>query len=330
MALTTRAKCLLQLGITDDATAFSALVVSLHGATLTACTFAVNAGQTTLTVTPTPGSPTVFTLTDAAYDTLSELATAISGLSGLEAAVASGVANSTASTLLSASQSVTINATTESGQLTYTNATYATSASYIDQCILDVQDAAYRWCNRDLTTGFGSGTFTETYDGHGSPWIQLRNWPITSITSVSVLAPDGTSTTLDSTTYRVDTRTGMLYRTSGEPWGWGGGVGFDGGGDWSGNGGVNSQPAYYRGWSNQFPDGFQNVVVVYVGGNATIPDSLERAARQAVCDLFINRRANRLIGSETNNGRSVTYADADQIIQRNAALWSQWRAGVPV
>jgi hypothetical protein len=324
MALTTRAKVLLQLGLTDDATAFSALAVTLKGATLTACTFAVNAGQTTLTITPTPGSPTVLTLTDAAYDTMSEVATAISAISGLQAAVASGVANSTASTLLTASQSVTINTTTEVGQLTYTNATYATSASYIDQCILDVQDAAYRWCNRDLTLGFATGTFTETYDGHGSPWIQLKNPPITSITSVSVLAGDGTSTTVDSQTYRVDLTTGVLYRTNGDYLLAGTGTGVYGGG-WDGSNGVNSQPAYYRGFSNQWPDGFQNVVVVYVGGYATIPNDLERAARQAVCDLFINRRANRLITGESNNGRTVQYADANQLIERNASLWSQFR-----
>lgn len=319
MALTTLAKVLQQLDMTDDATASGGIVVSLKGATLTSCTFAVNAGQTTLTITPSIGSPTVLTLTAAGYDTFTEVVTAINAISGLEAELVSGVSGTLASTLLTASQSVTINSSSEADQLTYTNATGGTQSAFISQCILDVDRAAARYCGY-ISSSMTSGTQTELYDGTGAPWLSLASFPVTSITTVTIIDASGGETVLSSSYYRINLKTGVLYRLGSSLSGWDTGMSAA-----YSDSGYYQYPLTQRDWSAVWPEGFQNIEVVYVGGYSSVPDDLERAARQSVVDLYLNRRANRMVQDERYGGRSVSALTADELVRRNSDLWAPFR-----
>lgn len=323
MALTTRALVLQTLGLTDDATASAAIAVSLKSTTLTSCVFTVNSASTTLTVTPNTGAPTTFTLTAAAYDTLGELATAISALSGLTASIATGLSTSTASTLLTASQSVTITTASDLGQMTYTNAGNGTVAALVDQLITDGSDEICRYCGFD---SFDSATYTEKYDGTSTPYILLRHAPVTSITSVSWLDSDGNATAYDSSQYRCNLATGQLDMISN---GWGGyGGGWVGAAPSYGNGGTAGYlgPAYNRDFGTAFPRGFQNIQVVYVAGYSVLPAGLKRAATAFVVDMYLNRRTNISMASDAGGGRKTEQSSpTDQWSRRMEQLFANWR-----
>jgi hypothetical protein len=163
-----------------------------------------------------------------------------------------------------------------------------------------------RSCGRDLTNGFNSGTFTEYFDGTGEETIQLSEWPVTSITSVTRRYADASTETLSASTYRVDLATGVLSRIdavrSRFPVSTFGTVETD----------FGAEP--------QFESGFQNFTVVYVGGYSTIPSDLKMACYQ-LCDLArgsIGMNGN--VSSERIGDYSVTYADPDKAAAIKANL----------
>lgn len=57
---------------------------------------------------------------------------------------------------------------------------------------------------------FTAGTLTEKYDGQDSPILSLRNYPITSITSITITNPQGGSSTVSSNRYGVNLNNGVL------------------------------------------------------------------------------------------------------------------------
>jgi uncharacterized phiE125 gp8 family phage protein len=61
-----------------------------------------------------------------------------------------------------------------------------------------------------------SRSFTETYDGTDEVWLQLRQWPVVSLTTVVEVDPDTGATlqTLDGSMFRVDERLGRIARAS--------------------------------------------------------------------------------------------------------------------
>lgn len=144
-----------------------------------------------------------------------------------------------------------------------------------------------RWCDRDESTGFEGGTDkTEYYDGNDSPTLQLREWPVISITSVAERADDGTLTTLDSTEYRADLRTGVLSRQAST---YGRIIALTG---------RASIPGF--GHSPNWGAGYQNWKVVYKGGFATIPGDLKYGCYK-VCDALWAQRRKDMAGIQSES-----------------------------
>ena len=172
-----------------------------------------------------------------------------------------------------------------------------------------------RWCGRNLTNGFESATRTENYDGTNGPTIQLIEWPITSITSVAERTADGTSTTLAATTYRVQATTGILSRVDVER------------GRFTGYNNVGGIDAVW-GIDPNFIDGFQNIVVVYVGGYSTIPSDLQVACAKLTDMSRATAGANLALNSESIGQYSYTRANAAdyETLQRN--IINAYRSGV--
>lgn len=119
-----------------------------------------------------------------------------------------------------------------------------------------------------------SGTLTEKYDGTDSPNLSLRSYPITSITSVTITTPQGTSATVASTRYGVNLLNGVLKfdpprtgRNSDAMW----------------NGSPGSGYGYpVDVWADMcvFPRGEQNVTVVYTVAMDSPPADLLLALNQ--------------------------------------------------
>lgn len=318
MSLTTRAKVLQTLNLTDDATTAVALAVAFDPATasLTQVVFATNSTSTTLTVTPTPGSPTVFTLTSTSYDTMTELAAGIEALTGIECNAVAPNSTTLASTLLDASQTVTLTTSNTLGQMTYSNTAAGTVAAFIDSIILDVDAQIARYTGRTYETA----TFTETYDGDGTPFLQLNNYPVASVTSISWVADDGSLTAWPTNTYRFEASTGRVQLDAAYQVYGGGAQGPPGYAGFYGDYGAEYSPAYTRGWINAFPEGFQNVQAVYVGGYASIPADLSRVATEMVVELYLNRRTNPRASGESVAPVSVSFMSIDDLMKKY-----QWR-----
>lgn len=160
-----------------------------------------------------------------------------------------------------------------------------------------------RMCGRNLTTGFESATRTETYSGMDETTIQLVEWPITSVTSVTQLFAGGSTQAIDSTTYRFNADTGLLARIDAVR-GRFASFGTDGSnvaGTWR------PEPMY--------AEGFYNYSVVYVGGYSTIPDDLKQATCQMTDILYATRGRDPSLKSESLGQYSWTAADAAQINQ---------------
>lgn len=107
---------------------------------------------------------------------------------------------------------------------------------------------------RQVGRVFDSATFTEYVDGASSPTIGVSNYPVTSVTSVSLIDRSETVVyTYDATGYKVEASTGLISRECGGLWG-----------------GVDMyaplvQPMVFA-KAPSFPDGWRNIRVVYVGG----------------------------------------------------------------
>lgn len=177
--------------------------------------------------------------------------------------------------------------------------------------------AIRRYCGRDEVTGFAAATYTEKYDGNGSDVIQLREWPLASVTSVTLIADDGTTDAYATTDYRPNLRTGGLYLLGSVS----GRVLTDFGGLMLG-GGYGVSPCW--------PVGEQNLSVVYVTSGA-VPDDLKLACYQIVDFLFAERRHNPAMQSESLGAYSYTRARASEAITTRtviADLCADFRTGV--
>ena len=172
-----------------------------------------------------------------------------------------------------------------------------------------------RFCGRNLTNGFESATRTETYCGMDETTIQLREWPITSITSVTQLWAGGSTEVLDSTTYRADSESGLLSRIDA----------------------VRGRFSSYRTdgsnvvgtWKPEphFAEGFFNFSVVYVGGYATIPADLHRAVCLLTDMLYVGRGRDLSLKSENLGQYAYTLGDASNALQIKRDLLGPFNTG---
>jgi len=179
-----------------------------------------------------------------------------------------------------------------------TTSTYDTFiGTILDWVSSDIRD----YCSRSESNGFESATRTEYYSGPDDAIIQLRERPVTSITSVTQTYAGGGTTVLDSSSYRVDADSGLLSRIDVQ------------------RGRFASYSASYLGQggdfkpSPRFEEGFNNFTVVYVAGYATIPGALQKATCLLADMLFNGRGRDLSLQSETIGQYSYTLADQTKV-----------------
>lgn len=307
MAICSLAQVLAHLGLSDTASNEPAITVQAvtPSGSSTVSQVTLSKTSTVLTVTPTvTAGPSItaatFTLTSESYDTLTELTAGLTALPYLNAVLASP--DGTIPSSLISVDSTPISANTLA-TITYSNATSDGLASTITALIPMVQAMAERYCGRV----FDQASLDERYDGNGYETIVLRSSPV-SVTSVSIVDNAGNSTTVDSDAYYVDTTRGILYAR---------GVVSDGAFVEYGD-----RPAIDMAPASRWPVGRRNVRVQYSGGYSTIPSDLQMAGILCVCDLAMDRRNNRLLASESIDGRSLSRrADPDKLIQHYFGPW---------
>jgi uncharacterized phiE125 gp8 family phage protein len=133
--------------------------------------------------------------------------------------------------------------------------------------------AIERYCRRK----FKSQTYTnEFYDGTGYKTLNLKNYPVSNVSSVSI---DGV--VLSSSNYVCKTDTGVLARKG------------------------PSLPGLRV--NSNWPEGDWNIQVTYTAGYTTIPDDLELACKMFVASIY---KADIAAFSTTFNEGFVFKADA--------------------
>jgi len=189
--------------------------------------------------------------------------------------------------------------TTVSAYKTYAGITGSGSDAVLAVLLSQASAVLRRMTGRDLSNGFESASRTEYYDGKDAETIQLREWPVTSITSVKYVNDDGSTETIGSTEYRVNTLTGVLSMLGS----------VRGRFIVNATGGLNS-PEF--GVSPRFDAGFQNVQVVYTGGYSSIPADLELAVFRLMDVGYSQRGRDSSKQSESIGDYSYTmYAAAE-------------------
>ncbi len=144
-------------------------------------------------------------------------------------------------------------------------------------------EAVRQWCRRD----FVLAARDERYDGDGSTSLMLDRFPVVSIEAIFVGDPDEEEQ-LDAASYRFKPRTGEVRRAS-----------------------------LARSWGSflgDFPEGFQNIRVLYTAGFASVPGPVMQATiqvakamlDQAVRDTTVD---NERWGSDYSYNRSPMRLD---------------------
>lgn len=191
------------------------------------------------------------------------------------------------------------------------NITGSSQDTFITLILEWVSSDVRAYCDRDDTNGFESATRTEVYSGEDNAFLQLKEWPVSSITSVTQLWAGGSSQALDSSTYRVDAKTGILSRIDVQR---GRFASYDAS-TYSGQGGTFTP-------SPRFDQGFNNFSVVYVAGYSTIPSNLQQAVCRLADILYVGRGRDTSIKSESLGQYSYTLADMAEVSKIRAELLS--------
>lgn len=160
-----------------------------------------------------------------------------------------------------------------------------------------------RLCDRSLTNGFESASRTEYYDGTDAENIQLKEWPVTTISSVQYVEDDGSLTDVASTFYRANLNTGTLYAVGSVT----GRFALDDGSSVF----TNFKP--FPRWER----GKQNIKVVYTGGYGTVPKDLEYAVYRLMDSVYAGRGSDPSKQSESIGDYSYTMqaaADRDTLV----------------
>jgi hypothetical protein len=182
------------------------------------------------------------------------------------------------------------------------------SDAAITLMLAQAEASVRRYAGRDMTNGFESANRTETYNGDGAAVLQLREWPVTTVTTVEERDRAGTWTTLDADEYRVDTRTGQLYRLGAT---WGRIVSdFVGGGN---------NPAF--GVSPSWSADPASVRVTYTGGYTTIPADIVAVVYLLIDHKLANAGSDQTLTSESigvySKSRGGTYFSETDILAKN-------------
>lgn len=177
------------------------------------------------------------------------------------------------------------------------------------QVVIDAAHAAVRrYCGRSLTNGFESATRTEDYESDTAE-LQLREWPVTSITSITPIdTSNNLGTALDSTTYSLDARTGIVKLNGAET----GRVFYD-----------DDEHLVAGGWG--WVPSFGRVRVVYV--STAHADDLHLAMYRTVDGVYAGIRRDSGVASESLGNWSTSYRSAEEGIAAQHALLAPYRSG---
>lgn len=177
------------------------------------------------------------------------------------------------------------------------------------QVVIDAAHAALRrYCGRSLTNGFESATRTEDYESTSGE-VQLREWPVTSVTSITPIDNTNTlGTAFDSTTYRLDSRTGIVTLNGSES-----GRYFYDDDEYLVSGGWGWVPSVGR------------VRIVYVSTAAA--DDVKMALYRTVDGVYASIRRDSGIASQSVGQWSISYRSADEGIAAQSALLAPFRSG---
>ena len=171
-----------------------------------------------------------------------------------------------------------------------------------------------RACGRDMLTGFETATRTERHNGLDTGTIQLAEWPVTSVTSVSHTV-GGASSLVDATTYRVALLSGIvgMVEQTRQRFAGGSAISGDGAEQWLA--------------SPRFVDGFQNYTVVYVGGYATIPADIQSACSRITSLLAAATSPNASVKSVSIGQFSKSFDTSKEIDAIIESLAQRYRTG---
>jgi len=202
--------------------------------------------------------------------------------------------------------------TTLSEYKTYAGITTTATDTRLTTLVSAADAFVKRYCGRS----FESGPYTQVYNGTGDESLQLTEYPVTSITSVTQKFTDGTTSVLDSDTYRFESVTGLLYRT------------FTGRGRYvrqdSTSWRNDTEPAQRFGNAYIWSKGYQNYTIVYVGGYATIPDDLKLLVWKIVDWWFAGSGEDSSKQSESIGAYSYTKS-TDKIPPEIRVMLDMWK-----
>ena len=126
--------------------------------------------------------------------------------------------------------------------------------AYLAVLITAASAAVHKYCKREFTS---TVYVSEVYDGNGSTAMFLDNFPITTMTSIVVIEPDATLTTLAGTEFDVDAGTGEIRF-------------------------IRQCTAAYC----YFPSGFQNLQANYTAGFAAVPEDIQEATAHMCAYIY--------------------------------------------
>ncbi|MGR3311206.1 MAG: head-tail connector protein [Candidatus Brocadiales bacterium] len=138
----------------------------------------------------------------------------------------------------------------------------STDDAFIENLTDRVTNFVQKYCNRNFTRS----SYDEYYDGNGSGYLFLPDYPIVSVTLLEI--DDIVKASAD---YAIYTDTGMVRLKNGK-----------------------------------FNDGILNVHMIYTAGYATVPKDLEQACTEIVAMKYYNRGTEKFGVTARNFGEGGT------------------------
>lgn len=137
------------------------------------------------------------------------------------------------------------------------------------------------YCGRG-PNGFQAQAYTDTYDGYGKPWMLLRQWPVSAVTSIGLMDCGTVTTITDATKFTLE-----------QPIPAGG-----------------NQRLTLLGYYS-FPRGRGNVTITYTAGYAIVPFDVAQATIEIVGEAY--RRKDRIgqVSTTLNQQSTVSFSQAD-------------------
>lgn len=166
----------------------------------------------------------------------------------------------------------------------------------LDDLLEQAEDTIRRICGKG-TGLFASAARTEKFPGAFQEIIYVTHRPVTAVTSVKVYTSSSNYTTVDSTWYRInDEGTAVMLAGDVDDIAW--------------DIGDPAPPVsrLWRRYAARQVKAYPYTELVYTGGYGTIPDDLAGHAKWYTGQLFMNRRTNSAMQSESLGDYSYTRA----------------------